>query len=293
MNKLFVSVDMDEWYLARWATGSKYALWKDLPTLFKEVYGQDKPIGEIYKPTDKILELFDELDFKSTFFFTGTIANFYPDLVKKISNLGHEIACHNMEHLDYEYETREKFKEDLKKSKNILEDLTGNEVIGYRSPNSSVPITIVEDLEEAGFKYDSSVTPTRRFMGKFGKFTDAPLRPYNPDYKDIGKEGNAELVELPWAVFPLFKLPAGSGIMHRIAGNIYNSIATKYSLKHGSISYYFHPYELNELNLNKKINLKTKIFNRNLGDKYFKSLSKFLRKRKDVLVNGRGLYNLN
>jgi len=118
-------VDMDEWYLARWATGSEYALWKDLPTLFREVYNQDKPLGEIYAPTEKILDLFDELNFKSTFFFTGVIAGYYPDLVRKISGRGHEIACHNMEHIDYAYVPREKFKADLRDSKRILEDLSG------------------------------------------------------------------------------------------------------------------------------------------------------------------------
>ena len=84
---LFVSVDMDEWYFARWASGSEYSHWPDLNTLFKEVYNSSKPIGEIYQATEKILEFFDELGFISTLFFTGFIAKQYPDLVKRVSNL--------------------------------------------------------------------------------------------------------------------------------------------------------------------------------------------------------------
>lgn len=292
-NKLFVSVDMDEWYLARWATGSKYAKWNTVEDVFKEVYKLDKPIGEINEPTERILELFDSINFKSTFFFTGQIATYYPDLVKRISSLGHEIASHNFYHLDYEHETRKQFRNDLEKSKKLLEDLSGQKVIGYRSPNSSIPKSLVGDLEEFGFKYDSSLTPTRRFMGKFGKFTNAPQRPYHPSYEDIGAEGKAKLLEIPWSVFPFFKFPAGSGIMHRIMGNLYNNVATNYSIKQGTTAYYFHPYELKDSKYidKKRFNKKVKIFLRNCGDTYFKNLEKFLKKNKNLLINGREMLN--
>ena len=67
--KFFVSVDMDEWFLARWATGSKGSIWKSTEDLFLDLYKSKKPIGEILNPTKKILKLFDTLNFKSTFFF--------------------------------------------------------------------------------------------------------------------------------------------------------------------------------------------------------------------------------
>lgn len=288
-NKLFVSVDMDEWYLARWATGSKNALWNSPEEVFRDLYKSDRPKGEIYEPTYKILKLFDKLNFRSTFFFTGYIASFYPDLVKTISKEGHEIASHNYYHLDYEYETEKKFTIDLKASKQLLEDLTGKKTIGYRSPNSSLPKNLVSILENEGFQYDSSVTPTRRIFGKFGEFTKAPRFPYHPSYNDIAKTGNTELWEFPWATFPILKLPAGSGIMHRLAGNMYNNIAIRNSLNKGTTSYYFHPYELSKLDFSFRKNLKIKLFLRNTGETYYSKLKHFLNKHKDILINGEEL----
>lgn len=290
-HRLFVSVDMDEWYLCRWATGSMHAFWPDVATLFREAYQAERPIGEIYVPTERILALFEALHFTATFFFTGQVARWYPDLVKTIAGAGHEIGCHNERHIDYEYEPRDTFYRDVTTSKKLLEDLSGQAVIGYRSPNSSMPITIVEDLERAGFRYDSSVTPTRRFMGKFGAHTHAPRRPYHPEYTDIGREGNARLWEFPWAVFPLVQLPAGSGIMHRIGGSLYNALATHFSLRHGHTAYYFHPYEISSLTYvpHRRLGWRVRIFLRGHGEPYFRRLKRFLTHYQDILVNGRGL----
>jgi peptidoglycan/xylan/chitin deacetylase (PgdA/CDA1 family) len=291
-NQLFVSVDMDEWYLARWATGSQHSFWPDLPTLFQEVYQQTRPVGEIFEPTEQILTLFDDLKFKGTFFFTGLIASYYPELVKLIAGHGHEIGCHNFHHLDYENLSQKQFRHDLFLSKSLLEDLSGQPIFGYRSPNSSIPSFLIEELENAGFLYDSSVTPTRRIMGKFGNFTKAPLKPYRPSYQNLGEEGNSRILELPWAVFPGLKLPAGSGIMHRIMGNKYNNYATLHSLRKGSVSYYFHPYEISEnryLNL-QSMPLKVRVFMLRTGKPYFYSLKNFLIKHKEKLTNGIKLY---
>jgi len=281
---------MDEWYLSRWATGSSNSRWPDLVSCFREVYNSERPIGEIYAPTLTILALFDSLEFKSTFFFTGLIASYYPDLVKLIAAQGHEIACHNYYHLDYEYEPRDRFYQDLITSKKLLEDLSGKEVIGYRSPNSSYPQSLVEDLERAGFKYDSSITPTRRLFGKFGPYTQAPHRPYRPSYQNIGLKGNAMLWEFPWTVFPILKLPAGSGNMHRIGGDLYNTIATYFALKYDRItSYYFHPFELQHSEFMGRfinLNLKTRIFHLRIGMPYYKSLQRFLHHHRNLLTSG-------
>ena len=68
MNRLFVSVDADEWYLSRWAIGARKSKWKSLDSLSQDVYQSPNPIGEMAEPFNKLLDMFDELDFKSTFF---------------------------------------------------------------------------------------------------------------------------------------------------------------------------------------------------------------------------------
>ena len=63
------------------------------------------------------------------------------------------------------------FYKNAQKSKKVLENLSGQEIIGYRAPNSTVANYMIHDLVQLGFKYDSSITPTRPFMGKFGEHT--------------------------------------------------------------------------------------------------------------------------
>jgi len=127
---LFLSVDLDEWYLARWATGASGSVWPDLDSLFQEVYGGSEPAGELIPPVQQILGFFDEIGFKSTFFVTGVIAGYYPDLVREIADRGHEIACHNFRHIDYATVPEAEFRADLTRSKAMLEDLSRRVVIG-------------------------------------------------------------------------------------------------------------------------------------------------------------------
>ena len=284
--KFFVSVDMDEWYLARWATGSRNAIWSSTENLFLDLYKSKKPIGEILKPTEKILKLFSDLKFKSTFFFTGFIAELYPELVKTISDEGHEIGCHNFFHVDYEHVSQTVFTKDLKKSKKILSELSGQKIVGYRSPNSSIPNYLAKALKENGFLYDTSITPTRKMLGKFGNFHHLEVYPYRSCLNDIAKAGDDGILEFPWPVFPIVKLPAGSGITHRIFGDTYNKISHLKALNKGYSSYYFHPYEIEGINQKFNKNFKIKVFYKDLGEVYFYKLEKFLYENINYLCNG-------
>lgn len=283
-----MSVDMDEWYQCRWATGSTNALWPDVQTFFKEYYRSDEPIGEIIPLTDKILNLFDSNNIQATFFFTGEIANYYPELVEKVVTHGHEIGCHNYIHKDYTDENKEEFYNNLKKSKELLEDISGQKVIGYRAPNSTLSNYMIKDLLKLGFEYDSSVTPTKPFMGKFGHFTNAPLNPYELSETDFSISGKSGLWEFPWPVFPIGKLPSGSGIMSRIAGYSYTIISLQHALKTGDTVYYFHPYEIGPYPEVIK-SMKTKIFLRHLGNNYFKMLEKLIHRFDGRFTSGENL----
>lgn len=278
VHKILMSVDMDEWYQCRWATGSEYAIWPDTQTFFREYYGTDEPIGEIIPLTEKILHLFDENSITATFFFTGEIANYYPDLVKEIANCGHEIASHNYVHKDYNGENPEEFYRNLRESKKILQKLSGQEIIGYRAPNSTVSGYMIQDLIKLGFKYDSSVTPTRPIMGKFGKFQNAPKNPYELSKTDFSKPGDSGLWEFPWPTFPVGNLPSGSGITTRIFGYYYTVKALDHALRTGDTVYYFHPYEIGPRPQIDSPNIMTKVFLRNNGDEYFAMLKKIIKR---------------
>jgi polysaccharide deacetylase family protein (PEP-CTERM system associated) len=115
---------------------------------------------------------------KATFFILGWIAERYPKLIKEIHSKGHEIACHGYAHrLIYE-QSPEEFREDIRKAKAILEDITGGPVIGYRAPSYSITgdsLWAFEVLMEEGFQYDSSIFPIRH---DFYGMPDAPRFPF-------------------------------------------------------------------------------------------------------------------
>lgn len=289
VSEILMSVDMDEWYQCRWATGSEFAMWPNIRQFFRDYYGMDRPIGEIVPLTEKILELFSDYNIKATFFFTGEIASYYPDLVKMVTKCGHEIGSHNYVHKDYNDNNRDEFCTNLRRSKELLEDLSGSEVIGYRAPNSTLASYMIKDLLKLGFKYDSSVTPTRSFMGKFGHSTNAPINPYMLSENDFAIPGKSGLWEFPWPVFPFLGLPSGSGIMSRVAGYVYTITALNHALKTGDSVYYFHPYEIGPSPKVKGLNLRTKIFLRNLGDNYFRMLERVIKRYKGRFTCGKTL----
>lgn len=181
------------------------------------------------------LEFFDAHGIEATFFILGWIAEKYPNLIKKICNNGHELASHSLYHKRLTNLPVDLAKQYLEKSKNILEDLSGKAVIGFRAPDFSL-ITDDDFLDfmlKIGFKYDSSMVFTN-----IHDVYKGPLRKSNIYYFNNG------LVEFPISNIFLSKLlcfsVGGGGYLR-----LYPTFITEYFLKN-SISpiYYIHPYEL-------------------------------------------------
>jgi polysaccharide deacetylase family protein (PEP-CTERM system associated) len=115
---------------------------------------------------------------RATFFVLGWIAERYPSLIRRIQNQGHEIASHGYAHQLIYNQTIVEFREDIRKAKAILEDITGSEVIGYRAPSYSITNKsqwAFKVLMEEGFKYDSSLFPIHH---DFYGFPNAPRFPF-------------------------------------------------------------------------------------------------------------------
>ena len=115
---------------------------------------------------------------KATFFILGWIAERYPHLIRTIKDQGHEIASHGYAHKLIYTQSKEEFRNDIRKAKAILEDITGDYVIGYRAPSYSITNKsqwAFEVLMEEGFKYDSSIFPIHH---DFYGFPQAPRFPF-------------------------------------------------------------------------------------------------------------------
>ena len=88
--------------------------------------------------TDKLLRLLDERGIYATFFVLGWIAQHHSGLVKRIATAGHEIASHGFSHQLIYTQSPNEFRDDTKRSKDLLEELTGAAVIGYRAASFSI-----------------------------------------------------------------------------------------------------------------------------------------------------------
>ena len=129
--------------------------------------------------TDQLLELFERVEARATFFVLGWVAERHPDLVRRIAELGHEIACHGYGHeLVYEIGPT-RFREDLRRAKTTIEDACGRAVRGYRAPSYSITnasLWALDILAEEGFEYDSSIFPIHHHRYGIPEFPREPQR---------------------------------------------------------------------------------------------------------------------
>jgi len=242
--RVVISVDLDEWYHCRWATGSPRSRWKDTATFFREHYGTDRPIGELRQPTGRILDLFDRLGIRATFFILGEVASFYPDLVREIDSRGHEIGCHGYRHVDIDLLGPEAFQQEISEAKRVLSSLVSRPIVGYRAPNLLLRDWMIPVLREHGFRYDGSVCTSRSLLGKNFGHDHLAVNPYRFRDRFSRPDPQGDLVEIPHPVFPGIRLAAATGIMTRVLGKFWTLTALRHALKTGDAQYYFHPYEI-------------------------------------------------
>jgi len=112
--------------------------------------------------TCRILELLDFYRVRATFFTLGWIAERYPSLIRLIVQQGHELASHGYRHRRISKMTPDEFRQDVERTRWILEDCAGQSILGFRAPSFSIlshTLWALDILEEAGFRYDSSIFP--------------------------------------------------------------------------------------------------------------------------------------
>lgn len=159
-----------------------------------------------------LLDLYEEYGVRATFFYIANYAKSCPDIVRMVQAKGHEIACHGLTHRhDMAFDTMsyEQQLEHLKTAKAILEDISGEEVVSFRSPALRVNKDTPRALVEAGFRFDSSVAPQRMDMfmslGSKGKLQwfGAPRAPYKTSTDNLARRGTSPITEVPVSSFGL------------------------------------------------------------------------------------------
>jgi polysaccharide deacetylase family protein (PEP-CTERM system associated) len=190
---------------------------------------------------DRILALLDAEDIKATFFTLGWIAERYPAMVRRIVEQGHELASHGYGHERASDLTREEFRSDISRSKEVLENISGQQVLGYRAPSFSIGtgnLWTLDVLLEAGYRYSSSIYPIRH--DHYG-MPDAPRFAFRPN----GEDG---LLELPITTVRMMNrnLPAGGGGYFRFFPYALSRwLMQQVNERDGKPAiFYFHPWEL-------------------------------------------------
>jgi len=194
----------------------------------------------------------------ATFFILGWVAERFGGLVKEINSRGHEIASHGYGHQAIFLQSPNVFREDISKSKKILEDLTGCQVSGYRAPTFSITektLWALNIIAEAGYKYDSSVFPIKH------DYYGMPLAPRYPFFWDLRKElpkvceaphfcdqsQNVEfLLEYPISTVRLFgyNMPCSGGGYFRLLPYTITRTSLKIINKSNKpFMFYLHPWE--------------------------------------------------
>ena len=198
-----LTVDVEDYFqVENFKKSVKFSDWENF---------EDRVPGNV----DKVLGILERHDVKATFFVLGWTAEKFPQLVKKIHDAGHEIACHGYAHELIYKQKCEEFRADVVKAKTILEKIIGEPVLGYRAPSFSIKkesAWALDILAEEGFGYDSSIFPIRRDRGGMPGAVRYPYRIDNKRYvgrrtKDEGrfeKSSSNELWEIPISTVRIF-----------------------------------------------------------------------------------------
>ena len=236
-NYILLTIDVEDWFqVENFKPWIPFSAWDSFEL-------------RVEKNTHLLLDLFDSIELDSqgktitpkvTFFILGWIAKRLPNMVNEINNRGHEIASHGFNHNLCNYESYDDLKNDLIKSKKLLEDIIGAKVSGYRAPNFSINSDILNQIKECGYLYDSS----------YNSFD------MNPRYGRVNLNGQNRIgvviklsdkfYELPLSNLKLWNkiLPlSGGGYFRLFPSVIFNKGVRSILNKDGVYLFYIHPWE--------------------------------------------------
>lgn len=189
---------------------------------------------------DRLLGMFATASVRATFFTLGWIAERHPAMVRRIAAAGHELASHGYDHRRADRLNAAELREDLRRSKRLIEDIGGHPVRGYRAPTFSIGAAnwwSYEILENEGYAYSSSLYPIRHDL--YGA-PDAPRFPFRP--------GGGRLWEIPVSTRRLLgrNYPCAGGgyfrlLPYRLSRSNLRSVNRS---ERQPCIFYFHPWEI-------------------------------------------------
>lgn len=183
-------------------------------------------------------------DATATCFVVSAVAEAFPDAVAALADTGFEIASHTHTHRHLSELSAADCREEITRSKAVLERVTDEPVSGFRAPSFEFGPNQFAALSDAGYRYDSSVVPSRAipgwYGGEFGLHRPAPATVVDP-------AAPTGLAELPVSVMPGLRLPL-TGTWIRFFGPRYTVLGMRLLARRGITPIlYVHPWELVDL----------------------------------------------
>ena len=210
--------------------------------------------------TRRILDCLKQNEVKATFFCTANFVKNAPQMMQRIMDEGHEVACHGVDH----WQPQET---DVKESKQVIEALTGRTAYGYRQPRM-FPVSN-SAIKAQGYQYNSSLNPAF-IPGRYMHLTD----PRTPFMQDGLMQIPASVT--PWLRFPLFWLA-----MHTLPMWLYKALCRRTWKHDGHFVTYFHPWEFYPLGEHPEYNLPL-IIRHNAGEPMAQRLTDLIRMFKNA-----------
>lgn len=228
--KCIMSVDVEDWFhILDLPSTPVMEEWNTLPS-------------HVEKDFRTLLELFDQADVRVTCFFLGWIAERFPHLVTEAVSAGHEIASHGYSHNLVFRQSADEFEADVMQARTVLEDVSGQQILGYRAPGFSLTTATpwyYSRLAAAGYSYSSSLFPGSR---SHGGIHDAELSPFRND------AGKTSIVEFPISIVKVCGQRIcvfGGGYMRLSPYSLIRWGVRQVLNEHRPVVSYIHPREIN------------------------------------------------
>ena len=230
MHSHHFTIDVEEYYqVSAFETVVDRARWNEMES-------------RVVPATERLLATLERMGARSTCFVLGCVAERHPSLVRHIAANGHEVASHGWDHKRITEITPGEFRQSIRDSKHLLEDLTGQRVRGFRAPSFSIVKGrewALEILVEEGYEYDSSLFPIKR----------------SRSYGYAGGSRDPHWLELPsgmLAEFPPTTLRVGATNLPAAGGGYFRLLPPQ--LVHAGLrqcesrgapgTFYIHPWEI-------------------------------------------------
>lgn len=231
LNESIFSVDVEDWF---------HIL--DIPNA-PSLLGWDQLPSRVERNFSLLLDLFAEHEVKVTCFFLGWVASRFPSLVKRASAEGHEIASHGYAHRLVQDMGREEFYKDAVSARQILEDISGMPVRGYRAAGFSVlsgTDWFFPELARGGYQYSSSVFPGVCGHGGIGQFRREP-------HRRLASSDGTGIVEFPITVADFLGRSQcffGGGYLRLFPYHLIHLMALRVLDQGRPVIFYVHPREI-------------------------------------------------